>query len=304
MPSEAAPRPRPQVLDGLETIAPHYDGFILDVWGVLHNGVTPYPGVVDALERLIAAGKRITLLSNAPMRAEIVAGRIAKIGVPRTLFHHIMTSGEEVWRSLKDRTDPFYAALGTRCLWLGPERHGAMVEGLGLDLVATPDEASFILNTGPDGLDATATAYRPQLERAAARGLPMVCANADLIVMEGAALIYCAGQLARCYEALGGTVRWHGKPHGSVYEACFRLLDLPDRARILAIGDNLETDIAGAAAAGIDSALAATGLHAGDLAWSRDSGPDLERLDVLAGAGARPTWLIPGLIWNRAGSLN
>jgi HAD superfamily hydrolase (TIGR01459 family) len=298
MPLSATPFPADRVLTGLAALAPRYDGFILDVWGVLHNGVAPYPGVIDALERLNAAGKRITLLSNAPMRAEIVAGRIAGIGVPRPLFQHIMTSGEEVWRSLRDRTDPFYAALGTRCLWLGPERHGAMVDGLGLDLVAEPEEASFILNTGPDRLDAAASAYRPLLERAAARQLPMVCANADLTVMEGSAIIYCAGMLARRYEELGGTVRWHGKPHGSVYETCFQLLGISEKARILAIGDNLETDIAGAAAAGIDSALAASGLHADALAWG-DHGPDLQRLGNLAGTGPRPTWLIPGLVWHK-----
>jgi len=283
----------PALLDGIAGLASRYDGFVLDVWGVIHNGVEPYPGVVDALERLHAGGKRVALLSNAPMRAEKVAQRIEKIGVPRELFQAVMTSGEEVWLNLLHRTDPFYAGLGSRCLFIGSPRHRNMLEGIGLTEAATPDEADFILDTGPDDLDDACTAYRATLEAAAARGLPMACANADLHVMHGDTLIACAGQLAKVYEEMGGKVRWHGKPHGSVYVACLDLLGIEDRSRILCVGDSLRTDIAGANAAGLDALLVAGGIHAAELGSPLDPG----RVAALLEGKPRPKYVAPGLAW-------
>ena len=152
------------LVEGISAIADRYDGFILDVWGVLHNGVCPYPGVADALQRLKSAFKRVVLLSNAPIRAERVAARLEQIGVPRCLFQAVMSSGEEVWQNLRSRTDPLYESLGRRCLFIGSPRHRNMLEGLALIEVESPEEADFILNTGPDDLDDAATLYRPVLE--------------------------------------------------------------------------------------------------------------------------------------------
>ena len=290
--------PSPAVLlDGIAAIAERYDGFVLDVWGVIHNGVAPYPGVVDALERLNAAGKRVALLSNAPMRARSVAARVEQIGVPRGLVHAVMTSGEEVWQNLLARTDPFYATLRRHCLFIGPPRHGGMLEGLGLVEVQSPAEADFILNTGPDDLDDEATGYRAVLQDAAARGLPMACANADLHVMHGDTLIACAGQMAKVYESMGGRVRWHGKPHGSVYAACLDLLGIADRARILCVGDSLRTDIAGANAAGLDGMLVAGGIHAAELDALEDGPLDPGRVAALLRDRPQPRYVVKQLAW-------
>jgi HAD superfamily hydrolase (TIGR01459 family) len=287
----------PLVLDGIADLASRYDAFILDIWGVLHDGINPYPGVVDALERLAAAGKIVGLLSNAPMRAHVVARRVEQIGVPRHLFRHVMSSGEEVWQALHDRTEDFYAALGHDCLWLGPDRHGGMVEGLGLRMVEAPEAASFILNTGPDELDDAATELQPLLRRAAALGVPMVCANADLHVMQGGDQIVCAGQLARVYESLGGVVRWHGKPFPSVYKSCLAQLGIADLRRILAIGDSLRTDIAGAAGMGLDSVLVVGGILAGQLGYEPGGEIDPAALEARFSEGARPTYAIGQLRW-------
>jgi len=280
-------------IKGLAEIASRYDGFILDVWGVLHNGVAPYPGVVDALTRLKAAGKRVALLSNAPMRAETVARRVEHIGVPQALYHEVMSSGEEVWQKLKDRSDPFFAGLGRNCLYYGPPRHRGMLEGLDLVEVATPAEASFILNTGPDDLDDEVTLYRSALEDAARLGLKMVCANADLHVMHGDQMIVCAGVMALRYEEMGGTVSWHGKPYRSVYAACRRLLGIEAPDRILCIGDSLRTDIAGAAADGLDSLLVTGGMHEGEFGRPFDFTLFKDRLCDRS----EPTWVGPGLVW-------
>src|SRR2546430_4553988 len=132
-----------RVISGVRAMAPGYDGFILDLWGVVHDGTAPFPGVLDCMERLIAAGKRLVLLSNAPRRSDDVVRRIAKIGVPERLYHGVMSSGEEAWQHLARRDDPFYAALGRRVLHIGSERDLEIREGLGLDFVETPAEADF-----------------------------------------------------------------------------------------------------------------------------------------------------------------
>ena len=157
-------------------LAADYDGFILDLWGVVHDGTAPFPGVLDCMGRLVAAGKRVVLLSNAPRRADDVVRRIATIGVPEGLYHGVMSSGEEAWQCLHDRTDPFYAALGRRVLHIGSERDLEIREGLDLDFVATPDEADFILNTGPALWQDTIDDYAPVLQAARERAICRWCA--------------------------------------------------------------------------------------------------------------------------------
>ena len=268
-----------RLISGIRALAPRYDGLILDLWGVVHDGVAPLPGAVDCLRGLIGAGKRIVLLSNAPRRSRDVVERINRIGVPGDLYHEVMSSGEEAWRYLKRRNDPFYATLGRRCLHIGSERDTGIREGLGLEFVETPEEAEFILNTGPAGWNDRIEDYAPLLGRALARGPPMVCANPDLVVMHGGHLALCAGALAQWYEQRGGRVRWHGKPFRSVYDTCLDLLGIDDRNRILAVGDSLRTDIAGAAGAGIDSVLIVGGIHADEFGAIGGQPPNLDRID-------------------------
>jgi HAD superfamily hydrolase (TIGR01459 family) len=285
-----------RVINGMRELAPEYDGFILDLWGVVHDGTAPFPGVLDCMERLIAAGKRLVLLSNAPRRSDDVMRRITRIGVPERLYHGIMSSGEEAWLHLKHRDEPFYAALGHRCVHIGSERDLEIREGLDLVFVDVPAEADFILNTGPAEWEDTLETYMPVLAEALSRGLPMVCANPDLVVVHNGKPALCAGALAEEYQRLGGRVRWHGKPYPSVYESCLGLLGIGEKRRILAIGDSLRTDIAGAAGAGIDSLFIAGGIHADE--FSNDGGLDPERIAAaLNEDGLRPVAAAARFVW-------
>jgi HAD superfamily hydrolase (TIGR01459 family) len=285
-------------LRGLREIVGGYDGFILDLWGVLHDGRAPMPGVLDCLERLKSAGKRTTILSNAPRRAALVEARVAEIGIPRTLYDNLMCSGEETWLHLSRRTDPFYAALGSRCYHIGPKRDDTMLADIGLRRVDEVAEADFILNTGPSEYEATVEQYEPLLQAAQARELPMVCANPDLVVIHQGRRAICAGALAQRYEEIGGAVRWHGKPFPSIYETCFGLLGVADRNRILAVGDSLRTDIAGANAVGIASVLVLGGIHGEELGVAAGALPDPARLAAaVAATGQRPSYAIAHLAW-------
>ncbi len=287
-----------RLLRGLRELVPAYDGFILDLWGVIHDGVTPYPGAVDCLTRLKAAGKKFVMLSNAPRRAAAISAAMVEMGIPPELAGPVMSSGEATWRQLARRDDPWYAALGTRCLHIGPPRDTGLFDGLDLVLVSAVEDAEFIVNTGPWIDGETVADYEDRLARAAARGLAMICANPDIEVIRGGQRLICAGALAERYRTLGGELRYNGKPDPAIYRDCFEVLGGARRGRLLAIGDSLRTDIAGAAAAGIDAVLVTGGIHADELAIAPGRKLDAARLEtVCRRAGHMPIGAVAGLSW-------
>jgi HAD superfamily hydrolase (TIGR01459 family) len=287
-----------QLLDGFAKLAAAHDAFILDLWGVVHDGVTPYPGAIDVLQRLRAAGKPAVLLSNAPRRNAAAQAAMRAMGIGDELYAGILTSGEATHLLLRDRADPFFAALGERVFHLGPERDRNVMEGLWLTEADSPSRADWVLNTGPDdhNPDSTIDAFEDTLEACAALDLPMVCANPDLDVIRGGRRVICAGALGERYAELGGTVRMVGKPDPAVYDQVFRMLSTRDRARILMVGDSLRTDIAGAAAVGIPAAWVLGGIHAEAL--HDGAGFDLARARAAAGAaGLAPVAAIASFAW-------
>ncbi|MCU4158973.1 TIGR01459 family HAD-type hydrolase [Acidiphilium sp. AL] len=270
-------------------IAARYDGFIVDLWGVVHDGVRPYPGVLDCLARLRDAGKRVAFLSNAPRRAGAVADALAAMGIARGFYDGVMTSGEAVRAALIARTDPDFAGLGTRLYHLGPERDRNLFDDLGLVEVARPAEADFLLNTGPDDLapQDDPAAFDDVLAESLATGLPMVCANPDLEVIRDGRRIVCAGALAERYAAQGGRVILRGKPDPAIYPPTLALLGT-DRARSVAVGDSLRTDLAGAKAAGIDGVFVLSGIHTLTMAQASAAAAD---------EGLAPVAILPGFAW-------
>ncbi len=273
-------------------LATEYDGFILDLWGVIHDGVAPYLGAAECLLALRALGKRVVLLSNAPRRAGAIQGQLRKMGIPASAYDGVMTSGEATYLMLRDRSDPWYQALGNSVFHLGPERDRNVLHGLDLELCDTPDGAGFMLNTGPDDhLSPTdPAAYDAVLLDCAARGLPMICANPDLEVIRGGVRVICAGTLAQRYVAMGGDVRSLGKPDPAIYAPVLAMLDVP-RSRVLAVGDALRTDIAGAAAVGLDACWVLGGLHGAHL------GSNAATEAEATAAGLFPVTAIPHFIW-------
>ncbi len=273
-------------------LATEYDGFILDLWGVIHDGVAPYPGAAECLSALRRAGKRVVLLSNAPRRAGAIQGQLRKMGIPASDFDGVMTSGEATFLMLRDRSDPWYRALGRSVFHLGPERDRNVLHGLDLRICDTPDGAGFMLNTGPDDhLSPTdPAAYDAVLLDCAARRLPMICANPDLEVIRGGMRVICAGTLAQRYVAMGGDVRSLGKPDPAIYAPVLAMLDVPP-SRVLAVGDALRTDIAGAAAVRLDACWVLGGLHGAHL------GSDAATENEVTAAGLFPVAAIPHFVW-------
>jgi HAD superfamily hydrolase (TIGR01459 family) len=282
-----------QHLTGFAPIAAKYDGFILDLWGVIHDGVTPYPGAADCLARLRDAGKKAVLLSNAPRRGHVAQVALRAMGLGDDLYHGIMTSGEASHILLRDRPDHWSRSLGERVFHLGPLRDRNVIEGLELTVVDRPEDASFVLNTGPDDIDGVTELadWTALLGRCRHAQLPMLCANPDLEVIRGGLRVICAGTLAEHYQAHGGDVRWIGKPDPAIYEPVLAMLAL-ERSDVLAVGDALRTDIAGAEAAGVASCWVLGGIHGAEL------GNDPTRIRAAAQhAGLAPLACVPDFSW-------
>jgi HAD superfamily hydrolase (TIGR01459 family) len=250
-------------MSGFASLAAAYDGFIVDLWGVVHDGVKPYPGVIDCLAQLRRLNRRVVFLSNAPRRAAAIGRTLEGMGIGPEFYDGIMSSGEAVYLALRDRTEPEFAALGTSLYHLGPERDRDVFDSLALTEVNVPSQADFLLNTGPDDFlgPNDPGIYTPVLDAALAAGLPMVCANPDLEVVRDGKQIICAGYLAQSYAAKGGQVILRGKPDPAIYAPTLALLGT-EKARTLAVGDSLRTDMAGAKAAGIDGCWVLSGIHA------------------------------------------
>jgi HAD superfamily hydrolase (TIGR01459 family) len=287
-----------RTIEGVGQLAGAYDGFILDLWGVLYDGGAVFPASLNVMARLRDGGARLVILSNGPRRAAAVAARIAAAGIAADSYDGVMSSGEEAWRLLRDPDgDAWYAALGRRCLFLGPDSDRAMLDGLDLEEVESVEAADFILDLGPLDPNHTIADYEAMLEAAAASHVPMVCANPDLVVHRLGKVEICAGTIAERYEELGGFVRWHGKPHPSVYKSSLALMPGIDTSRILAVGDSFRTDILGANRAGLDSLLVTHGIHRDDLCHG-DGTPVMARVAHEAAlAGAVPTFACGAFVW-------
>jgi len=269
-------------LDGLAELADSYDAFIIDLWGVLHDGTTAYAGAADALAGLRRAGKRTLLLSNAPRRAHTLAVHMEGLGIARGLYGELLSSGEAVHRALARRADPFFAALGRRLYHLGPDYDAGVFAGL--DYVeAGIDSADFIIATGSWQPTHTVEDFMPVLERGIARALPLVCCNPDLVAIREGREMLCAGAIAARYAAMGGAVGWRGKPDPAIYDEALAIL-ATEPARTVCIGDGMPTDIKGAAAAGLDAVLVTRGIHAEEMGLARDSTdrPAVGRVEALA----------------------
>jgi HAD superfamily hydrolase (TIGR01459 family) len=274
-------------------LASAYDVALCDVWGVLHDGLRAHEAASDALTRFRAGGGAVVLVSNAPRASDWVVQSLDEKGVPRSAWDAIVTSGDVSRRMLAERG-----------VWsvhhIGPERDLPL---LGDDrlLRVGPEEASVAVVTGLVDEDSEVPEdYRDRLLALKARGLPLICANPDLVVGVGDRQLWCAGAIADLYQTLGGEVLFAGKPYPAIYDAALRLAEdvlgrTMERSRVIAIGDAVRTDLAGATAAGLDCVFVADGIHAEELGRGA---PDPEKLSALfAEHGYSPVAVMPQLVW-------
>lgn len=286
------------IIPGLRALAPQYQVLVCDIWGVIHNGHSAFDGVVDCLNAFRRDHGKVLLLSNAPRPSPPIREQLQGLGVPGDTYDAIVTSGDLTRRLLTEKS-----RFGTfRIHHVGPERDLPLFEGLDLARVAI-DDAQAIVCTGPfdDNVEGPDD-YRDYWDLALDRSLPFFCANPDLQVQRGDQLIWCAGALAEDYERRGGNVTYLGKPHLPVYDfVAGRLKELTGttvpRAKWLAIGDGLKTDILGATRAGIDALLITGGIHEAELADTAGK-PDVKKIEaVLDERGLKAVGAMHRLVW-------
>lgn len=274
------------VLDEAGALLARYEVLISDVWGVVHDGVWALPPACAALTRYREQGGAVVLLSNAPSPSEQVADLLDKKRVPRSAWDRLITSGD-VTRSL------IAESHHRKIFHIGWQSDRAVFDHADVELVSE-DEADLVVATElNDYRTEQPEQYRPLLERFAARGLPFICGNPDLVVHVGHDLLPCAGSLALIYEELGGRVAYAGKPYRPAYDLALEAARSArgghpvDPAKVLVIGDAVRTDLAGARLMGFDSLFIAGGIHRDET--MRDGVLDLAGLEaVLAGLTVKP----------------
>lgn len=246
-----------KITESFAPLALQYDAFLLDLWGVVHDGTAMYPGAAQCLQMLYEAGKPVVIISNAPRRAAKAQAVLDTLGVPRNYYRAIYTSGEVAFRVMQEGE----FAFGRNYLFIGPDRDRDVLKETICQEVQSLENADFLLNVGFGSEQDEVADVSDLLSKAKDFELPMLCLNPDLHVVKITGERYeCAGVIAKAYRQMGGKVHYFGKPYLDIYERA--LLELPgiDKSRILAIGDGPDTDIHGACAAGIDSLLITGGI--------------------------------------------
>lgn len=284
------------VLDGIEDFSSRYDLFFCDIWGVLHNGIKSFAPAVEALARFRARGGMVVLVSNAPRPWQFVVPMLEELGVSADAYDAIVTSGDVSREAVVNHA-------GQRVYHIGPERDLTIFDGTGA-VFASIEEAEYVACTGlfDDETEAVED-YHEALNIMRRRKLWMLCANPDLVVERGNQLILCGGAIAAAYEQMGGEVYWAGKPHRPVYvKALERANALAGREiatdRILAIGDAIRTDIAGARYFGVDSLMVARGIHARVLGIEGGGKLSADHArEWLSAQDAQPQAIIDSLSW-------
>ena len=264
-----------RIIRNLSQIAADYDALFCDLWGCLHDGREAWPAAVAALQDYRRGGGRVCLLTNSPRPGPLVIAQLDGMGVPRDAYDLVVSSGDATQEAMLS------GVVGRRMWHLGPEKDDGFFTVIAPEWTDAPpvtrvplEQAEAIICTGPvQELTDTAEDYRAVLTQAQGLGLPMLCANPDIVVDLGDRRIYCAGALAQLYEELGGRAMYFGKPHAPIYERARRLMRLGPDSRVLAVGDGINTDIAGARQQGVDSLFVTGGLAAEAM------GPDVENPD-------------------------
>lgn len=272
-----------EIIRSLAELSGRYDAVFCDLWGCLHNGVTPFPAAVAALQAFRAGGGRVILVTNAPRPKSSVVRQLDAMGLPRDAWDDVATSGDATQAAMLS------GAAGPRVHHIGaPKDEPFFTEfeddlahlATSADISRVPlDQATGIVCTGlADDLIETPDDYRGKLLMAKAKGLKMLCANPDIIVDMGETRLYCAGALAQAYEQMGGEALYYGKPHPPIYDLARRRLGL-EEARILCIGDGVHTDVQGGIGEGLDTLFVTGGIAA------QEFGPDYDNpnKDLLLG---------------------
>lgn len=269
-----------RIIENLSEISTHYDALFCDLWGCVHDGVHPFPEAVAALQAFRAQGGKVILITNAPRQKSSIVDQLDGMGLPRDTWDDIASSGDAT------RAAMYRGVVGQKLWHMGEPKDDVFFDPMpevedAVEVTRVPlDEAEGIVCSGPFDPHADPETLRPDLLYAKAKGLKLLCANPDIVVDMGGERQFCAGAVAALYTEMGGESLYFGKPHPAVYDLARQRLtalgSTPENNRILAIGDGIQTDIAGAMGEDIDSLFITGGLAAEETKTTDQ--PDAEAL--------------------------
>lgn len=283
---------------GISDISDSYAGFIIDQWGVLHDGNKPFEGVVECLKQLKERGKHVIILSNSGRTAAANKERLKEIGIGPSLYNNIITSGEMTRQGLSDQSDGVFKDIGRKCYLISRGGDESLIEGLEIERVDDIDKADFLLICGTDFPAKKVEDYEPVLRKAARRQMKAICANPDSLAVLRNANGMGPGTLARRYSDFGGVVEYIGKPHQPIFQHCIKILREKDiyAGQTIMIGDSMAHDIVGGALAHVDACLVKSGLHN---AAFKNAKTLIDMEKALKNLGAQHNNVMPAYIVNK-----
>ncbi|MFA7275600.1 MAG: TIGR01459 family HAD-type hydrolase [Pseudobdellovibrionaceae bacterium] len=289
---------------GISDISDSYTGFIIDTWGVLHDGEKLYDPVVECLKELRARNKFVLLMSNSVMRASEMAGQLKFMGLTENLYSEILTAGEFLCQGLKTQSDPVFEKIGAVCYLIGGERTRQFLKDTNVQVTDDIDAASFLLISAWDKLEAEPSAYEETLRAAVKRRIKIVCINPDSRALLGLNYSSETPSISKRVQELGGVVQMIGKPYKPLFHHSIKMLHKNDiyPGQTVMIGDSMAHDIIGATLVNMDTCLVRNGMHAPvfkTAATPADVNKILSML-VVQYNNIRPTYLVDRLRWGKA----
>jgi len=278
-----------KAITGLSEIADRFDLFLVDQYGVLHDGIAAYPGAIEGLAELASRGRKVVVLTNSGKGAAANRARLARLGFAASLYDEVVSSGEVALQRVKAGVFGQGLATGSDVCVIGRTGDTYAFSSDDFTLVPRPEDAAHLIFAGSDAPRTSLVAYRSVLADAAQAGVPAICVNPDITMIRDGALIPAPGAIAGIYESLGGRVDYVGKPYPAIFQSAHALFDAVPANRVVMIGDSPEHDVAGARPMGFATLLVRTGIH-------RDLS-EQELMRVCASHGGAPDFLSASLEW-------
>ncbi len=289
---------------GISDISDSYSGFIIDEWGVLHNGEKLFDGVIECLTELKDRQKQVIILSNSGKRADQNSERLRSLGLADDLYNDIITSGEITWQGLNNQSEGYFKNIGKKCILINKKDDLSIVKDLSVEVVDDPKVASFLLIAGTDAPNKTIEDYEPLLKQCARYNLKAICANPDSLGILGAINIFGPGTLAMRYKDFGGIVEYIGKPHSMIFQHCVKMLQERDvyPGQTVVIGDAMAHDILGGVLVNIDTCLIKRGIHSSVFKACENPAEVDRSLNILVRQynNVRPNYLVENFEWGKA----
>lgn len=276
-------------INGLREIAGQFDLYLVDQYGVLHDGVAAYPGAIDALARLGSDGRKVVVLTNSGKDASDNRARLASLGFASPTLHAVVSSGEVGLQLVRSGALGPNFAIGADACVIGRHRDHYAFSSDDFRLVSRPQDAAFLVFAGSDAPRSSLDSYRSMLARAAQARVPAICVNPDITMIRDGQLVPAPGAIARIYRDLGGSVEYVGKPHRAIFRHALTVAETGAAARVMMIGDSPEHDVSGARATGLSTLLVRTGIH--------QSLSEPELLRFCADCGGTPDFLAAAFRW-------